>query len=216
LNDHIFIFRDIALVLACAFLGGLLFWRLRQPLILGYVLAGLMVSPLTPGPRVHDVHAFETIAEVGVILLMFSVGIEFSIPDLLRSKWVALLGAPIGISHSIGLGFGAGKVMGWPVLQSIAVGSIISVASTMVLSRLLMDRGELTGASRPDHDRPHPGRRRGRRHAYRPASRNRIIRQFRLPAHPLENRRRDSLANPPHVRGVEDHPPRAHPGPKSL
>jgi monovalent cation:H+ antiporter-2, CPA2 family len=144
LNDHIFIFRDIAMVFGGALIGALLFWRLRQPLILGYVLAGLVLSPLTPGPRIHDVHTFETMAEVGVILLMFSVGIEFSIPDLLRVKWVALLGAPLGISLSIGLGFGVGTMLGWSFYQCIAVGCIISVASTMVLSRLLMDRGEMT------------------------------------------------------------------------
>ncbi len=138
-----FIFRDIAMVLTAALLAGLLFWRLRQPLILGYVLAGLLLSPLTPGPRVHDVHTFEVMAEVGVILLMFSIGTEFSIPELLRVKWVALIGAPIGISLSIGLGIGAGMLLGWPLSQGIAVGCIVCVASTMVLMRLLMDRGEL-------------------------------------------------------------------------
>ena len=137
------IFRDLAMVFAAAFICGLLFWRLRQPLILGYVFAGLILSPLTPGLRVHDVHTFEIMAEIGVILLMFSVGIEFSIPELLRVKWVALVGAPIGISLSIGLGVGAGMLLGWPFAQGVAVGCIICVASTMVLMRLLMNRGEL-------------------------------------------------------------------------
>src|SRR5215467_14855908 len=85
---------------------GLLAWRLRQPILLGYVLAGLILSPLTPGIRVHDVHTFEIMAEIGVILLMFSVGIHFSIPELLKVKWVALLGAPVGIFLSVGLGTG--------------------------------------------------------------------------------------------------------------
>jgi CPA2 family monovalent cation:H+ antiporter-2 len=143
MNESMFIFRDIAMVFACALAAALLFWRLRQPLILGYVFAGLILSPLTPGPQVHDVKTFEMMAEVGVILLMFSVGIEFSIPDLLRVKWVALIGAPIGISLSIGLGVLAGVLLGWPLSQGIAVGCIICVASTMVLMRLLMDRGEL-------------------------------------------------------------------------
>jgi monovalent cation:H+ antiporter-2, CPA2 family len=143
MHDPIFIFRDITMVFAGALIGGLIFWRLRQPLILGYVLAGLILNPLTPGVRVHDTHTFEIMAEVGVILLMFSVGIEFSIPDLLRVKWVALIGAPIGISLSIGLGVGVGLLLGWPFAQSMAIGCIICVASTMVLMRLLMDRGEL-------------------------------------------------------------------------
>ena len=141
--DHTVIFRDIAMVFAVALVCGLLAWRLRQPILLGYVLAGLILSPLTPGPRVHDVHVFEIMAEVGVVLLMFSVGIEFSIPDLLRVKWVALAGAPLGILLSVGLGVGAGTLIGWPLLQSLAVGCIVSVASTMVLMRLLLDRGAL-------------------------------------------------------------------------
>jgi CPA2 family monovalent cation:H+ antiporter-2 len=146
-TEPISIFRDVAMVIAAAFVGGILFWRLRLPLILGYVLAGLVLNPLTPGPRVHDIHVFETMAEGGVILLMFSVGIEFSIPDLLRVKWVALLGAPLGISTSIALGMGVGALMHWPLTQSIAVGCIVCVASTMVLTRLLMDRGEMNSES---------------------------------------------------------------------
>src|ERR1700689_2053933 len=147
MNEPMFIFRDIAMVFAGALIAGLLFWRLRQPLILGYVFAGLVLSPLTPGPRIHDVHTFETMAEVGVILLMFSIGIEVSIPELLRVKWVALIGAPIGILLSVGLAAGIGALLGWPLSQSATVGCIISVASTMVLMRLLMDRGEFSSAA---------------------------------------------------------------------
>ncbi len=144
MHDPVLIFRDIAMLFGGAFVIALIFWRLNQPLILGYVLAGLIFSPLTPGPRVHDVHSFELMAEVGVILLMFSIGIEFSIPELLKVKWVALVGAPIGIVLSIGLAMGVGWLMGWPLLQGFAIGCIICVASTMVLMRLLMDRGELS------------------------------------------------------------------------
>src|SRR5579859_8104522 len=85
------------MVFAAALVCGLLAWRLRQPILLGYVLAGLLLSPLTPGLRVHDVSNFEVMAEIGVVLLMFSVGIEFSVPELLKVKWVALVGAPLGI-----------------------------------------------------------------------------------------------------------------------
>jgi monovalent cation:H+ antiporter-2, CPA2 family len=141
---HTAIFRDIAMVFAAALFCGLIAWRVRQPILLGYVLAGLLLSPLTPGPHVTDVHTFEVMAEIGVILLMFSIGIEFSIPDLLRVKWVALAGAPLGILLSIGIGAGVGTLLGWPLTQGIAIGCIISVASTMVLMRLLMDRGELS------------------------------------------------------------------------
>jgi K+:H+ antiporter len=141
--EHSFIFRDIAMVFAAALVCGLVAWRIRQPILLGYVVAGLIVSPLTPGLRVHDTHVFELMAEVGVVLLMFSVGIHFSIPDLMKVKWVALIGSPLGVVLSVALCMGVGWLMGWPVLQSLAVGCIVAVASTMVLMRLLMDRGEM-------------------------------------------------------------------------
>ena len=143
------VFRDLAYVFVAAVLGGGLAWAARQPLILGYVFGGLLISPFTPGPAVSDVHTFEVIAEVGVILLMYSVGMEFSLRDLLEVKWVALLGGPLGILMSVGLGLGAGALLGWPLLQGVIVGMVVSVASTMVLARLLMDRGEL----RSEHGR---------------------------------------------------------------
>jgi len=131
------------MVFAAALVCGLVAWRIKQPILLGYVVAGLIVSPLTPGLRVHDTHVFELMAEVGVVLLMFSVGIHFSIPDLMKVKWVALIGSPLGVVLSVALCMGVGWLMGWPVLQSLAVGCIVAVASTMVLMRLLMDRGEM-------------------------------------------------------------------------
>ena len=137
------IFRDLAYVFVAAVLGGALAWAARQPLILGYVLGGILISPFTPGPAVSDVHTFEIIAEIGVILLMYSVGMEFSPGTLLEVKWVALLGAPLGIVLSVGLGVLVGAALGWPPLQGVMVGMVVSVASTMVLARLLMDRGEL-------------------------------------------------------------------------
>jgi CPA2 family monovalent cation:H+ antiporter-2 len=143
------VFRDLAYVFVAAVLGGGVAWAARQPLILGYVFGGLLISPFTPGPALSDVHTFEVIAEVGVILLMYSVGMEFSLRDLLEVKWVALLGGPLGILMSVGLGLGAGALLGWPLLQGVIVGMVVSVASTMVLARLLMDRGEL----RSEHGR---------------------------------------------------------------
>jgi monovalent cation:H+ antiporter-2, CPA2 family len=136
-------FRDFALILVAAVLGGALAWRARQPLILGFVLGGLLLSPFTPGPAVRDAHRFEQLAEVGVILLMFSIGIELSLRDLLRVRWIALVGAPLGMALSIALTSVVGALLGWPPLQGLAIGMVISVASTMVMARLLMDRGEL-------------------------------------------------------------------------
>ena len=141
--DPVF-FRDLALVLAAAVLGGALAWLLRQPLVLGYVLGGMVVSQITPGARIADSsNHFEIFAEIGVVLLMFSVGLEFSLKDLLRVKWAALVGGPIGTLLNILLAVAAGAALGWPPRQGLLVGVVISVASTMVLARLLLDRGEL-------------------------------------------------------------------------
>src|SRR5256884_1735614 len=137
------LFRDLAYVFVAAVLGGGLAWLARQPLVLGYVAGGLMVSPLTPGPSISDVHTFELFAEIGVVLLMFSLGIEFSLKDLLRVKWVAVLGGPLGIVLSIALGLATAAVLGWSLLEGAIVGMVVSVASTMVLARLVLVRGEL-------------------------------------------------------------------------
>jgi CPA2 family monovalent cation:H+ antiporter-2 len=137
------IFRDLAYVVVAAVLGATLAWVARQPLILGYVLGGIFIGPFTPGPAVSDVHTFEVVAEIGVVLLLFSIGIEFSLSDLLRVKWVALVGGPLGIVLSAALGLAVGGVLGWPPLQGLVVGFVVSVASTMVLARLLIERGEL-------------------------------------------------------------------------
>ena len=142
IGDPLF-FRDLAYILVAAVGGGALAWRAHQPLILGYVLGGLLLSPFTPGPAVADAHRFELFAEIGVILLMFSIGIELSLRDLLRVKWVAIAGAPLGMVLSISLASAVGALLGWPAIQGLVVGMVVSVASTMVMARLLIDRGEL-------------------------------------------------------------------------
>jgi len=140
------LFRDLTYIFLAAVLGGLLVWRLRLPLIIGFVIGGIGISPFTPGPHLSDLHTFEVFAEVGVVLLMFSIGVEFSIPDLMRVKWVALVGAPAGILVIVGIAAVAGKLMGWSTTESVVIGATVSVASTMVLARLLTDSGTLTTA----------------------------------------------------------------------
>jgi monovalent cation:H+ antiporter-2, CPA2 family len=138
------LFRDLTYIFVAAVLGGLVAWRLRLPLILGFVLGGIAISPFTPGPHLSDLHTFEVLAELGVVLLMFSIGVEFSVPDLMRVKWVALVGGPIGILLMLGLAIGAGKLLGWSTTEGLVIGAAVSVASTMVLARLLSDSGRLT------------------------------------------------------------------------
>jgi CPA2 family monovalent cation:H+ antiporter-2 len=137
------LFRDLTYVFLAAVLGGLLAWRLKLPLILGFVVGGVVISPFTPGPQLSDLRTFEIFAEIGVVLLMFSIGVEFSIPDLLRVKWVALGGGALGILMSISLALLASWIAGWGPIQGIVMGATISVASTMVMARLLSDRGAL-------------------------------------------------------------------------
>lgn len=137
------LFRDLTYIFLAALAGGLIAWRLRLPLILGFVLGGMVISPFTPGPKLSDLHSFEVFAEVGVVLLMFSIGVEFSIPDLLRVKWVALVGGPIGILFIIGLAMAVGELGLWSMTQGVVIGATVAVASTMVLARLLRDSGKL-------------------------------------------------------------------------
>lgn len=137
------LYRDLAYVFAAAAMGGFVAWRLRQPLVIGYVLGGIVVGPFTAGPTISDFHTLELLAEIGVILLMYSIGIEFSFRDLLEVKWFSLIGGPLGMALVIFLGLGVGRLLGWSTTESLVIGASASLASTMVLSRLLMDRGEL-------------------------------------------------------------------------
>lgn len=136
-------YRDLAYVFGAAVAGGALARVLRQPLILGYVLGGVLIGPFTPGPTLGEIHQFEILAEIGVIFLMYSIGLEFSPRELMEVKWVAIVGGPLGILLSIALGVEVGWLLGWSTGQGIAIGAIVSVASTMVLARMLAGRNEL-------------------------------------------------------------------------
>lgn len=140
------LFRDLTYIFLAAVLGGLVARALKLPLILGFVAGGIVLSPFTPGPQLSDLHAFEVFAEVGVVLLMFSIGVEFSLEDLLRVKWVALGGGVLGICLSMGLAIMASLLEGTTLIQGLIIGAMISVASTMVLARFLSDRGAMAAS----------------------------------------------------------------------
>src|SRR2546422_653045 len=95
-------FRDLAWVIVAAVAGGALAWLARQPLILGYVVGGILVGRFTPGPTVSDTHTFELFAEIGVVLLMFSVGIEFSLRDLLPALGAGVTERPLAVAIAFG------------------------------------------------------------------------------------------------------------------
>jgi CPA2 family monovalent cation:H+ antiporter-2 len=129
----------IAVSLAFAFVGGLLAVRLRLPPLVGYLLAGIVVGPFTPG-FVADAKLAPQLAEIGVILLMFGVGTHFSIRDLLTVRRVALPGAFAQIIVATALGAGVATLWRWSLGAGIIFGLSLSVASTVVLLRALEDR----------------------------------------------------------------------------
>jgi monovalent cation:H+ antiporter-2, CPA2 family len=134
---------DIILLVVAAFFAGLLMQRLGQPLILGYILTGVILGPHTGGLTVSKIHDIELLAEIGVALLLFALGLEFSLKDLKPVKKVALIGTPIQITLTIGLGLGIGQLLGWDWKQSLWFGTLISLSSTMVILKTLMSQGWL-------------------------------------------------------------------------
>lgn len=132
---------DIALILVVCVLCGLVVQRLGFPLILGYIIGGVLLSPDTIGPRIQGLHEIELLADIGVALLLFTVGLEFP-AERLKPVWkVALIGAPLQMIAVGAYGYGLGQFMGWDWQQSIWFGSLITVSSTMVVVKVLMNRG---------------------------------------------------------------------------
>lgn len=121
---------------------GLLADRLKIPALVGYLVAGILIGPHTPG-FVADVHLASELAEIGVMLLMFGVGLHFSIEDLLKVKKVAVPGALIQIATATGLGALLALSWGWTIGAALVFGLALSVASTVVLLRALETLGAL-------------------------------------------------------------------------
>ncbi len=127
-----------------AFVFGMLANRLKLSPLVGYLLAGVAVGPFTAG-FVADMQLAPQLAEIGVILLMFGVGLHFSPGDLMRVRKVALPGAVAQIAVATILGWGAGRLMGLPDLEAALMGFALSVASTVVLLRALEERRQVKG-----------------------------------------------------------------------
>jgi CPA2 family monovalent cation:H+ antiporter-2 len=120
--------------------------RLRLPPLLGYLLAGVIIGPGTPG-FVADVALAGQLAEIGVMLLMFGVGLHFSLADLLAVRKVAVPGAVVQIGVATLMGMGVAWCWGWPIGAGLVLGLALSVASTVVLLRALESRGELDSSN---------------------------------------------------------------------
>ncbi len=125
--------------LGLAFVFGMIATRLKLSPLVGYLIAGVAIGPFTPG-FVGDAHLATELAEIGVILLMFGVGLHFSLDDLLSVRAIALPGALAQILAATLLGVGMGHLMGWPLEGGIVFGLALSVASTVVLLRALQER----------------------------------------------------------------------------
>ena len=138
---------NLALVLCVAGVTTVVFQRLRQPVVLGYLLAGAIVSPHTPLPLFADEATIHALSELGVILLMFSLGLEFSIAKLLQVGPTAGLVAVIQSSLMIWLGYLTGQAFGWTPLESFYAGAAIAISSTTIIVRAFAEqnvRGKLT------------------------------------------------------------------------
>lgn len=134
---------SIVISLAFAYAGGLAARSAGLPNIVGYLFAGIIVGPYTPG-FVADQHLSKELAEIGVALLMFTIGLHFSLRDLVAVWRIAVPGALIQIGVTSAIGLGLGLAMGWPMPASMVLGLAIAISSTAVATKALEDRRQLT------------------------------------------------------------------------
>jgi CPA2 family monovalent cation:H+ antiporter-2 len=128
--------QDLALILAIAGVTTLLFKKLKQPVVLGYILAGLLVGPnFSLLPSISDLEGVKVWADIGVIFLLFSLGLEFSFKKLVKIGGTAGVTGIFEISCMVGLGFLTGKLLGWPLMDCIFLGGIIAISSTTIIIR---------------------------------------------------------------------------------
>jgi monovalent cation:H+ antiporter-2, CPA2 family len=138
---------DLALILGAAAISTLIFKRLKQPLVLGYIIAGFLVGPYFNFiPTVVDKENIETLAEIGVIFLLFSLGLEFSFKKLIRVGGSASITALVEIVFITVAGFFLGKIMGWGTMDSLFLGGMLASSSTTIILRAFDELGLKTKA----------------------------------------------------------------------
>jgi len=136
---------DLLIVLVTAIAGGMLAILLRLPIILGYLVGGIAIGPFGFG-LVHDTATIDSLAEIGVILLLFAIGLEFSLKDILQLGRIALIGGIAQILVTAAAGYGLGMLVGMTTNGAVFFGFIVALSSTMVVLKLLMERGEMDTA----------------------------------------------------------------------
>jgi CPA2 family monovalent cation:H+ antiporter-2 len=142
MDHNITLITTIAAGFGCALVLGFLAEKLRLPALVGYLLAGILIGPATPG-FVADVHIASQLSEIGVMLLMFGVGLHFSLGDLLAVRRLAVPGAVVQMTVATLLGMGMAWGMGWSMGSGLIFGLSLSCASTVVLLKALEARGVL-------------------------------------------------------------------------
>lgn len=136
----------LAMGFGLALVLGFVAARMKMPALVGYLVAGILIGPATPG-YVADMAIASQLAEIGVMLLMFGVGLHFSIDDLLAVRKIALPGAVVQMVVATALGAGVASLWGWPLGEALVFGISLSVASTVVLLKALESRGVLESAN---------------------------------------------------------------------
>ncbi|MFJ9991015.1 cation:proton antiporter [Pseudomonas putida] len=132
--------QDLAVIMLVAGVVTILFHRLRQPVVLGYIVAGFIIGPHTPPfGLIHDEDTIKTLAELGVIFLMFCLGLEFSLRKLFKVGATAFIAAFLEIVLMIWIGFEIGRWFGWNTMDSLFLGAILAISSTTIIVKALND-----------------------------------------------------------------------------
>src|SRR5882672_11801797 len=129
------ILEDLAMVLCVAAVTTVIFQKIRQPVVVGYLIAGLIVGPYVPFPLLADEKRIHTLSELGVILLMFALGLEFSVRKLIRLGPTSGFITALQVGFMIWLGYVCGRALGWTPLESIFTGAILSISSTTIVAK---------------------------------------------------------------------------------
>jgi CPA2 family monovalent cation:H+ antiporter-2 len=140
---HPQLLQDLAIIMMFAAVSIVVFQRLNQPVVLGYILVGMIIGPHTPPyALVTDQHTIETLGEIGVVLLMFSLGLHFNLRSLAAVGGTAVVAALLEIVVMIGVGYGIGRAFGWGTMDSLFLGAILSVSSTTIIIKALQGLGK--------------------------------------------------------------------------
>src|ERR1043165_8462565 len=134
--------QDLAVVMIVAGLVTGVFHRLDPPVVLGYIIPGLNHGPHpAPFPLIHDDETIGTLAELGVVFLMFSLGLEFSLRKLRKVGFTALIAATLEILLMVLVGYEIGAIFGWPSMDCVFLGAMLSISSTTIIVKALSELG---------------------------------------------------------------------------